>query len=223
MRFLVANLLHPDNEVDFKSLDDIVPDIYAATPKKLDSLDSPRFLKSHEYFDPRYCRTIYIVRDPRDVAISYYFHHLKCNLLNDQYPISRFVENFVTGALDPFGTWHEHVGSWLGARRHHPNFLLLRYEDILSDTKSALSKISSHIQLEDADEDIVAHAVQESSFNNMRRKEKEIETQWKKKTRIDIPFVRKGAHQQWKTQLPSESISLIESQFAQYMKELEYL
>ena len=41
------------------------------------ALPRPRVLKSHESFQPHYPSVIYIVRDPRDVAVSYYHHAMK--------------------------------------------------------------------------------------------------------------------------------------------------
>ena len=50
----------------------IIPDIYKNTEKDLKVIKRPRVLKSHEYYDPRQKKLIYLVRDPRDVVISYY-------------------------------------------------------------------------------------------------------------------------------------------------------
>ena len=40
-------------------------------------LPRPRILKSHECFQPQYPRIIYIVRDPRDICVSFYHPNLK--------------------------------------------------------------------------------------------------------------------------------------------------
>jgi hypothetical protein len=46
----------------------------------------PGIIKSHQYFDPRYKRVIYVVRDPRDVALSQFHFHRKRGLIEDSYP-----------------------------------------------------------------------------------------------------------------------------------------
>lgn len=224
MRFLVANLVNPETTVGFDNIDKLVPDIYANTEKRLNQVPSPRTLKSHEYFDPRYKKTIYIVRDPRDIAVSYWHHHLKCRLVNERDSIDEFVSSFVHGSLDPFGTWHEHVGSWIGARQHTPDFLLLRYEDILSDPYRAAKRISTLASLAVSDEDI-QHAVSESSFSSMSRKERMHGAEWalKHNTREDLPFVRKGTSRQWKYNLNPTAVRIIEDRFGEYMKELRYI
>src|SRR2546426_5032921 len=67
-RFLVANLLHPETAATFAKIERLVPDAEAQSSRYLRKLPSPRAIKSHSYFNPRYPRVIYIVRDPRDVV-----------------------------------------------------------------------------------------------------------------------------------------------------------
>ena len=78
MRFLVGELVF-QKEIDFHNLRELIPDIYiyGCTHSFLESLNRPRYIKSHEPYDPRYPKVIYLVRDPRDVAISYYNWLLK--------------------------------------------------------------------------------------------------------------------------------------------------
>src|ERR1019366_2584136 len=67
-RFLLGNLLNPDEGITFANVERKVPDIYAESKRTLKKAPRPRLIKSHECFDPRYRRVIYIVRDPRDLA-----------------------------------------------------------------------------------------------------------------------------------------------------------
>jgi hypothetical protein len=85
--------------------------------RKLAKVPRPRLIKSHEYFDPRYKKVIYIVSDPRDVVISYYYFHLKQRFIEDGYPMERFVSRFVSGDVDPiFASWGENVAGWIATR-----------------------------------------------------------------------------------------------------------
>src|SRR5512135_2277356 len=65
LRFILANLMHPDMSVTFSNIEQLAPDIYQHSSNELKGVRDPRALKSHEYFDPRYKKVIYIVRDPR--------------------------------------------------------------------------------------------------------------------------------------------------------------
>jgi Sulfotransferase domain len=71
-RFLIANLLHPNKSVSFANIEHLIPDCEAMSSRYLKRLSSPRVIKSHEYFDHRYKKVVYIVRDPRDVVLSYH-------------------------------------------------------------------------------------------------------------------------------------------------------
>ena len=100
----------------------------------------PRIIKSHQYFHPNYKRVIYVVRDPRDVALSQFHFHRKRKLIEDDYPIEKFVTRFVAGQTGPYGSWGDNVASWLSTRHNRPGFLLLRYEDMLEDAARELGK-----------------------------------------------------------------------------------
>ena len=82
-RFLLANLVFPDKEVDFTNIEKLIPDTTSQSNLTLKKTPRPRIIKTHEYFDHRYPKTIYIVRDPRDVALSYYEFHRKYMHIDD--------------------------------------------------------------------------------------------------------------------------------------------
>ena len=57
LRFLLANALRPE-QATFTTVGEVVPDIYDETDRELLRRPSPRILKSHEPFDPRYPRVV---------------------------------------------------------------------------------------------------------------------------------------------------------------------
>src|SRR5688572_7344844 len=123
-------------------------------------LPSPRVLKSHEPFDPRYPRAIYVVRDPRDVAVSYFHYLRKQRQLDDETTLDELVELFVAGQLDRYGTWGENVASWLPAERA----IRIRYEDALRDTPAAVRKIAQFAGW-DVTEDAIQRAIAASAVD----------------------------------------------------------
>jgi hypothetical protein len=223
-RFLVCNLMNPDDPVNFAQLESRIPEIYDVTDRELRAFPRPRIVKSHECFDPRYKKIIYIVRDPRDVLISYYEFQLKRRVISDDCSLEEFLPYFMESEFEPkTGSWRDHVVSWTATRRGQNNFLLLRYEDMLADTLAESTKISSFLRL-DCNPERIARAVALSSADRMRKLEKEQSRQWKetKKTRQDKPFVRKAASGGWKSTLPERCVAQIESAWGEVMRSVGY-
>src|ERR1700746_653624 len=149
-RFLIANLVYPEKNVGFTNIEKLIPDTSSQSNRALKSTPRPRIIKSHEYFDHRYRKVIYIVRDPRDVALSYYDFQRKYMQIDDAYPLPRYVEDFVEGRLVSvgWGTWGENVASWIFTRGKRKEFLLLRYEDMMKDTHHELTRIAEFLEIE---------------------------------------------------------------------------
>lgn len=223
-RFLVGNLVYPKDVIDFSNIELKVPDIYQNINDILLRIPRPRILKSHEYFDPRYKKVIYIVRDPRDVAVSYYYYHIKVRRIDDKYPIDRFIQRFIRGELDSFGSWEENVGSWMGVRQYDENFLLLQYEDLLTNTLDNLKKIAVFLEIE-VSEGLLANVIELSSFDRMKKLERDQSNTWKvlAKSRKDISFVRKGVNGNWQEELPDRGAQMIECEWEDLMQRLGYL
>jgi hypothetical protein len=223
-RFLVCNLINPDDPVNFAQLESRIPEIYDVTDRNLRAFPRPRIIKSHECFDPRYKKIVYIVRDPRDVLISYYEFQLKRRVISDELSLEDFVPRFIESEIEPkTGSWRDHVVSWTATRGGQKNFLLLRYEDMLADTQKESTKIAAFLGLDSSPERI-ARAVALSSADRMRKLEKEQSRQWKetKKTRQDKPFVRKAASGGWKSILSERSVTHLESAWGDVMRSAGY-
>jgi hypothetical protein len=222
-RFLIGNLAHPETPATFGNIHELVPDPEGTAKKLFDRMPRPRIIKSHECFDPRYPRAMYIVRDPRDVALSQYHYHRKCRKIDDDYPIERFIDRFLAGQTCPHGSWGENVSTWLVTRRNDPRFLLLRYEEITADTPRELSKIAVFVGIDTTPEKI-RQAVERSSAENMRKLEQAQShlSTLTKTSRKDLPFVRAAGAGGWRTGLPQPLVAKIESAWAPLMQSLGY-
>jgi len=222
-RFLLGNLLHQDEGVTFTNIEQKIPDIYMNRSRLLEAFQRPRVLKSHEYLDPRYRKVIYIVRDPRDVAVSYYHYLIKMHEIDDNYPVEQYVQRFVEGSWDSYGSWGDHVGGWLGARSETDGFLLLQYEDMLDAPEDNLRAMSLFLEI-DFTEQMIDQAVAVSSFKNMQKLEKKESEYWSplKSGRSDKPFVRQAKKGGWRDELPNESVDVIERAWGSHMSRLGY-
>ena|SRR5208282_423742 len=168
-RFLIANLIHPDREVGLGNLHQLVLDPEVSVKRDFDRAPRPRFIKSHNSFDPRYRRVIYVVRDPRDVALSQYHDLRTLRQVHNEFPMETLIGQFLVGELnrDP-GSWGDSVGSWLAARSGHPGFLLLRHEDMLADPARELTRVAEFAGLP-ATLARILQAVERSSANASAR------------------------------------------------------
>jgi len=222
-RFLIANLANPETPATFANIHALVPDPEGTAKKILDRIHRPRIIKSHECFDPRYPRAMYIVRDPRDVALSQYHYHRKCRKIDDDYPIEKFITRFLAGQTCPHGSWGENVSTWLVTRKNDPRFLLLRYEDLVADTPRELSKIAVFLGI-NATQERITQAVERSSAENMRKLEKEQShlSTLTKTSRKDLPFVRAAGSGGWRSGLPEPLVARIEAAWEPLMRSLGY-
>lgn len=226
LRFLIGNLVHPDEPVTFANVESVLPYVDIHPDKILLEAPRPRILESHESFFPSYPRVIYIVRDPRDVAVSYHYILMKDRQLPDGFPFDEFLPLFVKG--EDFGvrlgSWADHAMSWVKMRQGSEGFLLLRYEDLLEDTARELRRVAEFLGTSVTPQRL-AHSVEMSSAPRMRKLEK---AQWRlwattRKSRPDKPFVRSATSGDWRLALPEESVLAIESAWAPAMHTLGYL
>lgn len=88
---------------------------------------------------PRPGKYIYVQRDGRDVAVSYYQQHYPSSL-HSRAEFASFFERFVSGDV-PYAGWFEHVAAW---RRHatESDVLIIDYEHMRSGLIGALRRIS---------------------------------------------------------------------------------
>jgi len=223
VRFLIANLLNPDQPVTMTDMEQIVPHCEAQSRRFFRLMPRPRIIKCHRSFDPRFKRVIYVLRDPRDVVVSQYYFQKKGKRLDDSYPIQHFVARFMAGETSPYGTWSENVTSWLALRQNDPAFLLLHYERMLADPVRELARIAKFLGL-NASQETLVRAVQRSSADEMRKLESLQSDQWAqtKGTRKDIPFIRSARSGGWKSALPKECVAEMEAAWGPLMNRLGY-
>jgi hypothetical protein len=223
-RFLIANLAYPEKNPDFSNINVLVPDPEAMAKRNLERAPRPRILKSHDYFDPRFQKIVYIVRDPRDVALSEYYFDIKRQAIPEDFPLTKFVSRFVRGELNhPHGTWGEHVATWFYTRTNDPRFLLVRYESLQAEGLQELRRVAEFLGIPAKDERL-AFALKQSSANRMRELEKKQAHLWSstRETRKDKPFVRVAKAGGWRTELPASSVREIEAAWATLMHEIGY-
>lgn len=202
LRFLLANAIKVhyaiDREVNFFTIDDLIPNIHAATRNLRSSgpfgrPDLPRIIKSHCDYNPYYNRVLLLVRDPRDVVISYY-HFLKDRqMILANWTISQLIRHPHYGAT----AWAAHTQSWCSQFKSGQNIQLFLYEAFLQDTPQQLDRIMRTLGLQLTGESLET-ATKLSSKAAMRISDR----QHRSLPIIQMgntPFVRRGEATQGKT------------------------
>jgi hypothetical protein len=122
-------------------------------------------------------RVIFLVRDPRDVAVSFYFHvrnrasHRE--LIRKEIPLrvkSLSLFDFVID--DDLGVPRviRHFNRWREEIRDMPNALVIKYEQLRADPVGTLGQVMEFID-PGFDEAALREAVEFASFDNLARKE----------------------------------------------------
>ncbi len=164
---------------------------------------------------------VYIIRDPRDIVLSYAVHlgysiDKTIETLNEQGFLARHQD---TNLVHFLTTWSTHVTSWTVKNTNIP-IEVVRYEDMLTDPEVSFRKILKGVQITDIDEDRFAFALKESSFSNLQRLESKGEFRENGK---GGKFFRKGKSGQWRMKLSKEQSSAIEENHSEVMAEHGYL
>lgn len=218
LKFILGEAI-AGHEVDFVSVEQYVPLIGKHVRFTGELPQGGRLIKTHEPYRPEYKKAIYLVRDVRDVLVSYFYHQLFMRGFSDT--IDKFIPLFLEGRLDGYGRWDRHVRSWLDAARTNPNIKVVKYEDLRKKTKDTVTQIIEFIGIE-PDPSKVKQLVEHNSLNQMKKKEQEAFLTIFKDKREDIGFVRKGSVGGWRETLNPEDHRNIERIAADVLKRLGY-
>jgi hypothetical protein len=164
---------------------------------------------------------LYMVRDPRDVAVSNAFHN-DCSLDaaigdlgNPTHALQggRYRHRQVRQRLLD---WSGHVASWLD-QRELPVYLI-RYEDLLADTAAVFGQALVAIGIA-ATADRIAAAVRHADFAELQRQERQADFI----ERVGgAPFFRQGRAGGWRECLTPEQVGAIEAAHGVIMERLGY-
>ncbi len=220
LRFLIGNILAEESPTTWENVGSRVPDIYETSKYTLSRMSDPRILKSHECFDRRYRKVIYLVRDPRAVAVSYYHYWLRNNRIAPDYTLQAYVRDFTErNSFTPrYGTWGEHVASWRHVREHDDTFYLLRYEDLLGATETAFGAVLDFLEIE-ASPHRIGHAIRCATpqrMSDMTHLDRHIVDK-------NHMMVRKAASRGWKEELADTDEQMIINAWAPLIGELSYI
>ncbi|XP_072273338.1 sulfotransferase 1B1-like isoform X2 [Pyxicephalus adspersus] len=170
----------------------------------LESVPSPRVIKTHlpvplfpKSLWDKNVKIIYVARNPKDVAVSFYHFDMMNQLHPDPGTWEEYIEKFIEGNVG-FGSWGAHVRDWWNLRQQK-NILYIFYEDMLEDPIREIRKVAKFLG-KDFSEEVVNRIGQQTSFKAMKENPLTNYTALSS-TIMDqsiSPFMRKGICGDWR-------------------------
>lgn len=191
---------------------DLVPDI--AYNKYYRRYATPMFFKSHSLPRPEFRRVVYMLRDGRDVMVSY--RHYREVIDRVKYDFLKFVSPEFE--LYPCH-WAAHVEAWM-QNPYRAEMLVIKYEDLLSDTVRELGRFCQFVGIS-RESDHLSAIAEASSFRNLRKKEEQMSF-----GRPSFPpgkfFFRRGVTGSYKDEMPPEVLQKFLDQAGETLRRCGY-
>tara|TARA_B110000014_G_C19815013_1_gene423022 strand:- start:215 stop:679 length:465 start_codon:yes stop_codon:yes gene_type:complete len=134
------------------------------------------------------------------------------------------ANNFEWNMVNLLSSWKNHYNSW----KISSNLILIKYEDLLYDTKSQINRLSLFLkrfgEFESNDKKI-NNIIKTTSFEILKKKEEKegFEEASEESKDTNIKFFNLGPKNNWKDIVDKKLIHKIEKTFKKEMEELNYL
>lgn len=231
LAYMLAIILNKDLKGQFNlaNIKSFIPCIHGRDNliAQHNNLQSPRIFRNEwPVYPERYPTTIYLVREPRAVLISY-FHHYRIVTGDDNLTIEAFVEEYLSHGCIPnfepnLTSWDKQILYWQERSKQQP-VIIVKYEEMVDDLGAVLEKVLKFICVK-YDKKFVDLAVKRGEFESMREVEKKHGAESYPGTKGENDwFVRRGKKDSWKTELPPEVAIKIKNQFDKAMRSIGYL
>ncbi|KAE8602621.1 hypothetical protein XENTR_v10014056 [Xenopus tropicalis] len=170
---LIVNEGHRNGTEEIQNMSRVPWIEYNLSKMDYDSRPSPRLFSSHlpYYFVPRDLRNkrgkiIYIARNPKDVAVSYYHFYKAIKKVKQKKDWETFLDDYLSGKVLS-SSWFDHVKGWY-THQEDFNILFLTYEEMKKDLRSSVRQICRFVEKE-LDEREVDTIVEKATFQNMKQ------------------------------------------------------
>ena len=163
---------------------------------------------------------IYIIRDPRDIALSFADHIGEpiAETIKSMNNVQYIAEHRVTKLMHVLTTWSLHVTTWTEKNKDIP-VKIIRYEDMLADPEYEFERILEALGFEEINRDRFNFALEQTQFENLQTLE---EKNGFRECGQGKKFFRIGKSGQWKTELTEKQIQQIEKDHGEVMEKFGY-
>jgi hypothetical protein len=215
LRFMLLEIL-AGQASGFANTNEMLPDVGKHQAGAPVLPGNGRLIKTHEPFRSQYKKAIYLVRDPRDVAISEFAYQTALGVEKDDFDV--YVERFLTYGVNPFGSWIDHATSWMNAAdRRRGEILHVNFEELKRNPQEQLGQIADFLCMPDVKSRIPA-AIENNSLARMKEKEKANPQRASKKGR----FIRSGSAGGWRSSFTDRQAQLVQQYAGSLMARLGY-
>jgi hypothetical protein len=167
---------------------------------------------------------LYVIRDPRDVAVSYAHHSgrtldwARRRLSDPDAAMSGAPGSLERQLRQRLGTWSDHVRSWVDDTPFPVS--VVRYEDCAASPVETFAAALRFAGFPDVDDGAVARAVDAVSFDRLRAAE--AEHGFRERAPTAPSFFRRGQAGAWRDELPADVAAAIEDEHGQVMERFGY-
>jgi hypothetical protein len=213
---MIVYQLTTDGNLNFTHISEHIPwfERAFAYGKDFEKMAGPRIFKTHLRYGSvpkRPCRSIYVARNGKDVAVSYF--HFYQSHMKYRGDFRRFFQRFLRGKLR-YGSWFKHVASWW-KHRDDPNVLFITYEELVGDMEGSIRKIIDFCKLTVSEEHL-QRTLQVCSFQSMKKHEEKFDH----RTQVILDsgmqansFLRKGGVGGWKEDFTPQEEALFDENY----------
>jgi len=182
LKLILCDMVYIQNPKE-KRIDDVSTEVLYKVDDKI-----PRMLFTHDD-DPMYKKpselvldksvyyksnVIFLVRDPRDVIVSWYFEYkYRVNESSKRPEIQTDdIFTFLKNEAGGLATIINFYNNWLLASSHIKKFMILRYEDLMTDTEKELHKLLDFIGIQNhISPKNLLRAIENNSFERVKKRE----------------------------------------------------
>jgi hypothetical protein len=220
------------SDLTLDEIDRLRPLVYIQYARSLQTLE---FLKTHDAYTytsrggpmipPEATHaTLYMLRNPLDVAVSY-AHHNHCSV-DQSIQLMAESDHALVGSKRRLNnqlrqillTWSGHVLSWVDAPGM--NVQVVRYEDLKSDPFETFGAVIRFVGLP-YDANRLQKAIAFSSFETLKKQEQE--HGFREKMPLSESFFREGKTGGWRDKLTPEQVQAIIAAHGAVMRRFGYL
>ncbi|XP_005110989.1 sulfotransferase 1C2 [Aplysia californica] len=142
----------------------------------LDNLPSPRFLNTHVFFDKLpsdllkgNVKMVFVYRNPKDIAVSFYHHHSRLKSYGYEGKFSNYIKRFASGLVSNNSIF-DYWTSFDQGLRKNPQIphIVMSYEELKKNPVSERHRLAAFLG-RNYDEEFILQVAEATSIDRMRQ------------------------------------------------------